>query len=202
MLSFADFFRLCYGVWQIERTYHYLTTGEVERSHTEYDVQEIPESGRDFLLHCKTDLRFDVETLLAHPEVMAGFAIAFNTVSEKGEKLSMELQALFVPDQYVLLGETDYALPPCAIMPAIPENITGYYLRNKGYSEAGTAIGRFCYQPTRHILEMTTYYQKSIAVDQMRLIDHNTRLRTIVTYSRPEQEITLVGFGVEKRIDS
>lgn len=49
---------------------------------------------------------------------------------------------------------------------------------------------------------MTTYYQKSIAVDQMRLIDHNTRLRTIVTYSRPEQEITLVGFGVEKRIDS
>lgn len=106
------FFRLCYGVWQIERTYHYLTTGEVERSHTEYDVQEIPESGRDFLLHCKTDLRFDVETLLAHPEVMAGFAIAFNTVSEKGEKLSMELHALFVPDQYVLLGETDYALPP------------------------------------------------------------------------------------------
>ncbi len=200
MLSFGEFFHLCYGVWQIERTYHYLTTEEVERSHTEYDVQPLPDSGRDFLLHCKTDLQFDVATLQAQPEVMAGFAIAFKTISEKGEQLSMELHALFVPDKYVLLGETDYALPPCAVMPPIPENITGYYLRNKGYSETGIAIGRFCYQPTRHILEMTTFYQKSIAVDQMRLVNHNTRLRTIITYSRPEQEITLIGFGVEQRI--
>ncbi len=206
MLSFGDFFQLCYGVWQIERTYHYLTTGEIERSHTEYDVQPLPDSGRDFLLHCKTDLQFDVATLRSHPEVMAGFAIAFETISEKGEQLSMELHALFVPDRYVLRGETDYALPPCAVMPPIPENIMGYYLRNKGYSETGIAIGRFCYQPTRHILEMTTFYEKSIAVDQMRFVANPTsphdyiRLRTIITYSRPAQEMTLIGFGVERRI--
>jgi len=200
MLSFSEFFHLCYGVWQIERTYHYLDTGEIERSHTEYDVRSLPDSGRDFLLHCKTDLQFDVNILQAQPELLAGFAIAFKTISETGEQLSMELHALFVPDAHVLRGQTAYPLPPCAVMPSVPENITGYYLRNKGYSEAGIAIGRFCYQPTRQMLEMTTYYQKSIAVDQMRLVDHSTRLRNIITYSRPEQEITLIGFGVEQRL--
>ena len=47
-------------------------------------------------------------------------------------------------------------------------------------------------------------YSQSVAVDQMRFIDVNTRLRTIVTYRRPEAnvtptEISLVGFGLERR---
>jgi hypothetical protein len=49
---------------------------------------------------------------------------------------------------------------------------------------------------------MTTYYSRSIAVDQMRFVKPDLRLRTIVTYERPTDQsppsvIDLVGFGVE-----
>ena len=47
---------------------------------------------------------------------------------------------------------------------------------------------------------MTTYYRRSVAVDQMRILAPDLRLRTIVTYQRPEANelptmIDLVGFG-------
>ena len=52
---------------------------------------------------------------------------------------------------------------------------------------------------------MTTYYRRSVAVDQMRLVSPDLRIRTIVTYKRPEIReeppsiIDLVGFGVEHK---
>ncbi|WP_348227328.1 phycobiliprotein lyase [Trichocoleus desertorum] len=80
----------------------------------------------------------------------------------------------------------------------------GFYLRNAAYSEAGAIAGRFTYQRTRQTLEMTTFYNRSVAVDQMRLIAPNVRLRTIVTYQRPRPHeipsvIDLIGFGVEHK---
>jgi hypothetical protein len=82
--------------------------------------------------------------------------------------------------------------------------IQGLYLRDEGYSEAGAVAGRFTYLPTRQTLEMTTYYKRSAAVDQMRLVAPDLRTRTIVTYQRPESGeiptvIDLIGFGVERR---
>jgi hypothetical protein len=84
------------------------------------------------------------------------------------------------------------------------EVLQGFYLRDQGYSETGAIAGRFTYQPTRQTLEMTTYYRRSVAVDQMRFVAPDLRLRTIVTYQRPEPGqtptvIDLVGFGVERR---
>lgn len=134
-----------------------------------------------------------------------GFAIAFDTQSEKGETVSMSLQALFVPDTYIPKQANIDLLPPLtAQVDSEAEVIQGFYLRDQGYSEAGAIAGRFSYQPVRQTLEMTTYYRRSVAVDQMRLIAPDVRLRTIVTYHRPQpgeipSTIDLIGFGVERR---
>jgi CpeS-like protein len=39
--EFQQFFDNCVGNWTTERTYHYLTQQEVERSHTEFNVEPI-----------------------------------------------------------------------------------------------------------------------------------------------------------------
>jgi hypothetical protein len=36
--SFTNFFDHCVGSWKTERTYHYLTRNEVERSRTEFTI--------------------------------------------------------------------------------------------------------------------------------------------------------------------
>jgi hypothetical protein len=209
MLSFLEFFAECSGLWKTERTYHMPDTSEVERSYTEYVVKSLTFEDKQKLMSPSDSMPivFDLDVLLLDDRVIPGFSIAFDTVSEKGEKMSMQLKALFVPDANVLsvVESADDALLPIAAQCAPTKDIVrGYYLRDEGYSEAGAIAGRFTFQPTRQILEMTTYYQKSVAVDQMRFLSDRTRLRTIVTYKRPEQkvaptEITLVGFGLEQR---
>jgi hypothetical protein len=83
--------------------------------------------------------------------------------------------------------------------------IQGFYLRDEGYSEAGAIAGRFTYQPTRQTLEMITYYRRSVAVDQMRIVTPDLRIRTIITYQRPQSNdqpptvIDLIGFGTERK---
>ena len=139
--------------------------------------------------------------------LLPGFAIAFNTRSETGETLSMSLQALFVPDACVTPDTViqEIPLPTAAAVDVTAETIRGFYLRDEGYSEAGAIAGRFTYQPTRQTLEMTTYYKRSVAVDQMRIVTPDLRLRTIITYQRPANieeppsTIDLVGFGVERK---
>lgn len=39
--QFQEFFDHCVGTWTTERTYHYLTHQEVERSHTEFIIHPI-----------------------------------------------------------------------------------------------------------------------------------------------------------------
>jgi hypothetical protein len=95
-------------------------------------------------------------------------------------------------------------MPLAAQVSPTEEVIRGFYLRDEGYSEAGAVKSRFTYLPSRQTLEMTTYYRGSVAVDQMRMVAPDLRLRTIITYQRPDANesptiIDLVGFGVERR---
>lgn len=208
MLSFQEFFAACAGVWTTERTYHFVQNGEIERSYTEFHVNTLTDAEKQHILTPDQESSsFRVDSSKLTQETCPGFAIAFDTVSDKGERVAMSLKALFVPDTDISVSDAvKIPLPLAAQVPTDPagEIIQGFYLRDQGYSEAGAIAGRFTYQPTRQTLEMTTHYKRSVAVDQMRLIAPNLRLRTIVTYQRPETEavpsvITLIGFGVEQK---
>ncbi len=208
MLTFQEFFAACAGFWTTERTYHFVQTGEIERSYTEFQVDALTEGEKQRILTPKgrasEALQVDFSKLADEEKSCPGFAIAFDTVSDKGERVAMSLNALFVPDQYVDANAPSDLLLPLASEVSDSDVIRGFYMRDEGYSESGSIGGRFTYQPTRQTLEMTTHYTRSVAVDQMRLLSPTLRLRTIVTYQRPDQGntpsvMTLVGFGVERK---
>jgi hypothetical protein len=209
MLNFQEFFTACTGLWKTERIYHSILQGEVERSYTEYRVESLTGDQKQAILSLSElgGIKVDMAQVKSDERVCPGFAIAFDTVSESGEQVSMSLKALFIPDAYVISNEMSADAPPlpmAAQVPATQEVIEGFYLRDEGYSEGGAVASRFTYLPSRQTLEMTTYYRGSVAVDQMRLVAPDLRIRTIITYQRPESGeaptvIDLVGFGVERR---
>jgi len=207
MLNFLDFFTACTGIWKTERIYHSILQGEIERSYTQYQVTPLADEQKQQMLSSSLGgLKVDTALLQSQEAICPGFAIAFDTVSETGEQVSMSLKALFIPDAYAI-DTTASPLPPlpsAAQISPTEEVIQGFYLRDEGYSEAGAIKSRFTYLPSRQTLEMTTYYRNSVAVDQMRMVEPNLRLRTIITYQRPDANtiptiIDLVGFGVERR---
>jgi hypothetical protein len=204
MLTFQEFFDLCNGLWTTERTYHYLPSGKVERSYTEYQVDPLSELKKHRII------TMALPTEAVHTEYTAdcpGFMIAFDTISETGARTAMRLKALFILDAMLPQVKLSNQLPTpiVAQVPASDAEIQqGYYLRDEGYDESGAIAGRFTYHPTRRTLEMVTVYSRSVAVDQMRLISSNDRLRTIVTYEKPIDQsppsvIKLVGFGLEHK---
>ena len=122
------FFDCCIGQWSIERTYHYLTQQEIERSHTDFQVEAIsPDLKRKVL----TDNAYPIPD---HLDSLPGFNLVFHTVSDKGEVVSQELRALFVPKQ-----QTDGV-------------ITGDYLRDRAYEEARPIVSSFRYDPSQREL--------------------------------------------------
>jgi hypothetical protein len=213
MLTFQDFFTACAGLWRTERTYHSVLENAIERSYTEFRATSLNPTEKHRILTgtSPTDATFsgikiDIARGIDDPAACPGFAIAFETRSETGEEVSMNLNALFVPDTFVIPqdGFDPMPLPTAAQIPLNEEVTQGYYLRDKGYSESGAIAGRFTYLPTRQTLEMTTYYNRSIAVDQMRFLKPDLRIRTIVTYQRPQDGsppsvVDLIGFGVEHK---
>ncbi|MBW4473794.1 MAG: phycobiliprotein lyase [Stenomitos rutilans HA7619-LM2] len=213
MLTIQDFFTTCTGLWTTERTYHSTLRSDVERSYTEFRVALLTADEKQQTLRSQPSatiqaLSLDAAKLADDTTLCPGFAIAFETRSETGEQVSMSLKALFVPDHDTTTPQPVELPPPPLAAQVLDEPIgdliQGFYLRDKGYSETGAIAGRFTYQPTRQTLEMTTYYRQSVAVDQMRLLAPDLRLRTIVTYQRPEANepptvIDLVGFGVERK---
>jgi CpeS-like protein len=214
MLSFQDFFIACAGFWKTERTYHFVSENEVERSYTEFRAETLDQTIKQQIL-AKSDsssdafsgIKIDFDRAMQDPTASPGFAVSFDTRSEKGEEVSMTLKALFVPDDFVTSDALNLLAMPLPIAAQVDpdgEVVQGFYLRDQGYSESGSIAGRFAYQPTRQTLEMTTYYNRSVAVDQMRFVTPTLRLRTIVTYERPTDGsmptvITLVGFGTEQK---
>jgi hypothetical protein len=209
MLTLPEFFNACTGLWKTERIYHYVLEGQTERSYTEFRVESltIDQKQQILSLSALSGIKLDRERSPDVENLSPGFAIAFDTRSETGEEVSMSLQALFLPDTCVAIAPTDSsapAPPTAACIPDTEEAVRGFYLRNEGYSEAGAIAGRFTYLPSCQTLEMTTYYRRSIALDRMRLVAPDLRLRTILTYQRPQPGevptvINLVGFGVEYR---
>jgi hypothetical protein len=208
MLEIQDFFSACVGTWKTERTYHYPLDNEVERSYTEFNVAALTEAEKQQI--SSDFLPSGSMSAAAQIDDFPGFRIGFSTVSEKGERVAMNLKALFVTDRAISAPQL---LPTDPLAPAMPlaaeilastEVIRGLYLRDEGYSETGAITGRFTYLPSRQTLELVTYYSRSVAVDQLRLISPTTRLRTIVTYQRPQPGevptvINLVGFGLEQK---
>jgi CpeS-like protein len=208
MLEIQDFFSACVGTWKTERTYHYPLLAEVERSYTEFNVAALASAEKHQISSAFLPVGSISDTNAI--DRFPGFSIGFDTVSEKGDRVSMQLKALFVPEQAIVaphLLATDPLAPAPPLTAEIldsTEVIRGLYLRDEGYSERGAITGRFTYLPSRQTLELVTYYSRSVAVDQLRLISPTSRLRTIVTYQRPQPGevptvINLVGFGLEQK---
>lgn len=176
----AYFFDCCIGHWSIERTYHYLTHQEVERSHTDFQVSALsPDLKRQVL----ADNAYPIPD---HLDALPGFNLGFQTVSDKGEKVAQELRALFVPKR-----QTEGV-------------ITGDYLRDRAYEEARPIVSSFRYDPSNRELLMTTPYTRVVSVDSILLINPNMRIRRIFNYQRPAEgqpldTLVLVGFGVEQK---
>ncbi|MBD1917586.1 MULTISPECIES: phycobiliprotein lyase [Cyanophyceae] len=176
------FFDCCIGQWSIERTYHYIAQREVERSHTDFRVDGItPELRRKVLADNSYVPVDDIDQL-------PGFQLAFHTVSDKGEEVSQELRALFVPKQ-----QTGTVL-------------TGDYLRDRAYEEDRPIISTFTYDQSNRELLMTTSYTRVVSVDSILLVNPNTRIRRILNYHRPAEgeamdTLALVGFGVEEKVE-
>ncbi len=178
--QFHQFFEHCVGKWVTERTYHYLTQQEVERSRTEFVINPVPLETKAKVL---SDNEYPQQSDLAD---LPGFYLAFDTVSEKGEKVSQALNMLFVThaqDNGVLVGD---------------------YLRDRAYEESKPMVAKFRFDPVQRELLMTTTYTRVVAVDSITLVNPQLRIRKIVTYRRPEDgqpmnEVVLVGFGVEQK---
>ena len=176
------FFDCCIGHWDIERTYHYLAHEQIERSHTDFQVDPItPELKRKVLSDNEYGEGSDIEQ-------MPGFQLVFHTVSDKGEEVSQELRALFVPK------EQEGAL------------VKGDYLRDRAYEEARPIISSFTYNQDKRELLMTTHYTRVVSVDFIRLINPQMRIRQILNYQRPPENqpldtLVLVGFGVEQKTE-
>lgn len=179
-LNINDFFDCCLGHWSIERTYHYLTHQEVERSHTDFQVEAISPALKQKVL---ADNAYPIPDSL---DALPGFNLVFHTVSEQGEEVSQELRALFVPKQ-----QTDGV-------------VTGDYLRDRAYEEARPIVSSFRYDPHQRELLMTTPYTRVVSVDSIVLVNPTMRLRRILNYQRPAagqplDTLVLVGFGVEQK---
>ncbi|WP_017298242.1 phycobiliprotein lyase [Nodosilinea nodulosa] len=175
------FFDCCIGQWSIERTYHYLTHQEIERSHTDFRVDAItPELRRKVL----ADNGYGpVENI----DQLPGFQLAFHTISDQGEEVSQELRALFVPK---------------AQEGAV---LSGDYLRDRAYEEDRPIISGFTYSQNNRELLMTTPYTRVVSVDSIQLINPTLRIRRILNYKRPAEgeamdTLALVGFGVEQKV--
>ena len=178
---FHQFFDHCVGKWSTERTYHYLTQNEVERSHTDFQVSPITDEIKSKVL--SDNAYSEVQDL----GVLPGFRLAFNTVSEKGEKVSQTLNLLFVTRT-----ETDQVLE-------------GDYLRDRAYEESRPIISHFRFDTVTRELLMTTKYTRVVSVDSITLVNPQIRIRRILNYLRPPEgqpleQLGLVGFGVEQKV--
>ncbi|MDY6782319.1 MAG: phycobiliprotein lyase [Cyanobacteriota bacterium] len=179
--EFQTFFDCCVGSWVAERTYHYLTSPDVERSRTEFHVEPLNNKLKHKVL---SDNQYATPPDL---ETLPGFHLGFFTRSEKGDEVAQELNFLFVPRQEE------------------SEMLEGDYLRDRAYEESRPIVSHFRFHTATRELLMTTNYTRVISSDSITLVNPNLRIRKIVNYLRPTEEIPLesvmlVGFGVEQKV--
>ena len=180
---FHQFFDSCVGGWDSERTYHYLSEGAIERSHTEFQVQPLTTDKKAKVL---SDNSF---TEGADLNYCPGFHLVFHTVSEAGVIKDQSLNLAFVPNDETI--GSDYVLE-------------GAYLRDRAYEEDRPIISDFRFDARTRELLMTTRYTRIISVDSITLVNPQMRIRRIFNYIRPPagqplEKLALVGFGVEQK---
>ncbi|WP_013320506.1 phycobiliprotein lyase [Gloeothece verrucosa] len=183
MDKFLEFFEHCLGSWATERTYHYLSHHEVERSRTEFNIKPLTSEIKTKVL---LDNQYPSPDLLKLEQI-PGFNLGFYTISEKGEEVSQNLNLLFV----------------------VKEEKNGFlegdYLRDRAYEEAKPIISHFRFDLGTRELLMTTNYTRVVSVDSITLVNPKLRIRKIVNYQRPAdgeplENVVLVGFGVEEKV--
>lgn len=180
---FEQFFTDCIGNWKSDRTYHYLTHKEIERSQTTFEVQPLNSAQKAKVL---VDNAYDP---LDNLEVLPGFNLGFYTISEKGEEKKQNLNLMFVPK-----SESNLLLE-------------GDYLRDRAYEEDRPIVSHFSFDSHTRELLMTTNYTRVISVDSITLINPTLRIRRILNYAKPDpgqplKNVLLAGFGVEQKIPS
>ena len=181
MSVFEQFFVDCVGNWQSDRTYHYLTYKEIERSQTTFEVTPLTSSGKAKVLSDNAYPELD------NLEKLPGFNLGFYTISETGEEKKRSLNLMFVPK-----SEDDAILE-------------GDYLRDRAYEEERPIVSHFSFDSATRELLMTTNYTRVVSVDSITLTNPTLRIRKILNYAKPAigqplQNVLLVGFGVEKKI--
>lgn len=178
---FEQFFADCIGNWQSDRTYHYLTHQEIERSQTTFEVQPLTSEQKAKVL---ADNAYEK---LNNLETLPGFNLGFYTISEKGEEKKQNLNLMFVPK-----SEANRLLE-------------GDYLRDRAYEEDRPIVSHFSFNPETRELLMTTNYNRVVSVDSITLTNPTLRIRRILNYAKPNEgqplkNILLAGFGVEQKI--
>ncbi|MEL6440329.1 MAG: phycobiliprotein lyase [Cyanobacteria bacterium J06621_8] len=177
---FEQFFRDCVGDWKSDRTYHYLTHQEIERSQTTFEVTPLTIKGKAQVL---MDNSYDKPDNI---DQLPGFNLGFYTISETGEEKKRNLNLMFVPksEQGAILE--------------------GDYLRDRAYEEERPIISHFSFDARTRELLMTTNYTRVVSVDSITLTNPTLRIRKILNYAKPLpgqslENVLLVGFGVEKK---
>ena len=178
---FKQFFVDCVGNWHSDRTYHYLTHKEIERSQTTFEVTPLTSNGKAKVLSDNAYEQLD------NLEILPGFNLGFYTISETGEEKKRNLNLMFVPK-----SESGGILE-------------GDYLRDRAYEEERPIVAHFSFDSTTRELLMTTNYTRVVSVDSITLTNPTLRIRKILNYAKPAmgqplQNVLLVGFGVEKKI--
>ncbi|MEY2859058.1 MAG: hypothetical protein RLZZ74_3371 [Cyanobacteriota bacterium] len=178
---FEQFFAECIGNWRSDRTYHYLTHQEIERSQTTFEVEPLTSEQKAKVLADNAYEKLD------NLESLPGFNLGFYTISEKGEEKKQNLNLMFVPK-----SETNMLLE-------------GDYLRDRAYEEDRPIVSHFSFDAHTRELLMTTNYTRVVSVDSITLINPTLRIRRILNYAKPDvgqplKNVLLAGFGVEQKI--
>ena len=180
---FQQFFQDCVGSWVSERTYHYLSHNEIERSRTEFSVSPLTSDAKSKVIADNSYQQLD--NLASLP----GFNLSFYTINDKGQEVRQNLNLMFVPT-----SESGNALE-------------GDYLRDRAYEEDRPIISHFRFDSQTKELLMRTNYTSVVSVDSITLSNPQTRIRRILNYQRPPQsqpleKILLAGFGVEQKVSA
>ncbi|KAA8491475.1 Chromophore lyase CpcS/CpeS 1 [Porphyridium purpureum] len=188
--AFASFFEIMQGVYNSERTYHYLDTGRREKSATTFAVRWLDSAEKKELLSALENRGDDQKVATSERWPAQGMEISFYTKMESYDELVISAtQALFVPTAF----------------DASRGVLSGIYTRSEGYEEGGLTISDFAFDVVRNELLMTTEYAKVVSVDQITLVNPLLRLRRILNYAKDADTghrtdtVLLAGFGVESK---
>ncbi|MFK8185659.1 MAG: phycobiliprotein lyase [Phormidesmis sp.] len=104
---FYEFFNVCTGQWNSDRTYHYLNPDSVERSNTQFGATQLNAQQKAKVL---ADNHYSDEPrdLSSCP----GLNFNFHTISETGEIVEQTMNLVFVP-----ASQASQVSPPSLVSP-------------------------------------------------------------------------------------